>query len=214
MLSVRKNLLFAPWRLYAQYFSPPRAQNDYSTHVPILIGLAHVREIRSVLEFGCGYYSTLTFLNHAAFPHLQRLQSIENHAAWSETIKDLAKDDDRWSLNLIDGEIADAVPRLDLETFDLILIDDSKNSAQRAATIRATAKKQPQRAWVVIHDYEVEEYRVAAGGFKHRRAFKAYNPATGVVSNKATNFANLDRKLKQNSKPLEPDDVEGWICAF
>lgn len=213
MLAVAKQFVFAPLRLCAQYFSTPRARNDYSTHVPILIGLARLREIRSVLEFGCGYYSTLTFLNRAAFPHLERLQSIENDARWSETINDVAKHDDRWSLNLIDGEISDAGPFLDLEAFDLVLIDDSKTSAQRVSTIRAIASKQPQRPWIVIHDFEVEEYRVAARGFRHRFAFKAYNPQTGVVANTATDFADLDRRLKQNGKALEPDDLEGWIAV-
>ena len=211
MLSGGKQILFAPLRLCAQYFSTPRARNDYSTHVPVLIGLARVREIKNVLEFGCGYYSTLTFLNRAAFPQLERLQSIENDAVWSETVHGLAKDDDRWSLNLIEGEIADAVSELDLEAFDLILIDDSKTSAQRAATIRAITDRQPRRPWIVIHDYEIDEYRVAARSFRHRYAFKAYNPQTGVVSNQATDLATLDRKLKENSKSLEPDDVEGWL---
>ena len=214
MLSVGKQIFFAPLRLCAQYFSTPRARNDYSTHVPVLIGLARDCEIRNVLEFGCGYYSTLTFLNRAAFPQLERLQSIENDAVWSETVQDLANGDDRWSLNLIDGEIADAVPGLDLEAFDLILIDDSKTSAQRAATIRAIANKQPRRPWVAIHDYEIEEYRVAARAFRHRYAFKAYNPQTGVVSSQAIHLAALDRKLKANSKALEPDDVEGWLTAW
>ena len=206
MLAVAKKFVFA-------HFSTPRARNDYSTHVPVLIGLARKREIRTVLEFGCGYYSTPTFLNRSAFPHLERLQSIENDAVWSETIHDLAKDDNRWSLNLIDGEIADSVPFLDLEASDLILIDDSKTSAQRASTIRAIARKQPQRPWIVIHDFEVEEYRIAARGFKQRFAFKAYNPQTGVVSNSATDFADLGRRLKQNSKALEPDDTMGWLAV-
>lgn len=212
MLAIRNHLapLFGPLR---QYFSTPRARNDYSTHVPILIGLARVREIRNVLEFGCGYYSTLTFLNRDAFPHLERLQSIENDAAWSATIYDLAKDDNRWGLNLINGEIADVVPEINLEGFDLILIDDSKTSVQRASTIRAIANKQPQRPLIVIHDYEVGEYRVAARGFKQRYAFKAYNPHTGVVCSSATDFKTLDHKLKQYSRTLEPDDVEGWVCA-
>ncbi len=39
-------------------------------------------------------------------------------------------------LSVVPGEIADSVADLDLEAFDLILVDDSKSSAQRAATIR------------------------------------------------------------------------------
>jgi hypothetical protein len=212
MLSIRNHLapFFAPLRLCAEYFSTPRARNDYSTHIPILIGLSCLREIKNVLELGCGYYSTLTFLNRAAFPHLERLQSVENDTAWA----DVAKDDNRWLLNLVDGEIADSIQDLDLETFDLILIDDSKTSAQRASTIRAIANKQPQQPWIVIHDYEVGEYRLAAHGFRHRYAFKAYNPQTGLVGNKLVDIKALNRNLKQNCKTLEPDDLRGWLTIF
>src|ERR1043165_8497902 len=92
-----------------KYFAPPRALNDYATHIPILIGLARLREIRSVLEFGCGNYSTLTFLNAAAFQHLDRLDSIENDDSWAATIQNAAAADQRWALNLVDGEIAESV---------------------------------------------------------------------------------------------------------
>ena len=184
----------APLRICGKYFSVPRARNDYATHLPILIGLASMREIRSVLEFGCGRYSTLTFLNRSAFPRLERLASVENDAAWAEVTND-----PRWTLKLIDGETSDSVSDLDLEQFDLILIDDSKTSAQRAATIRAVARKQPQRPWILIHDYEVNEYRTAAKGFKYRYAFKTYNPQTGLVSNKLFREAkSLDLYLKHN----------------
>jgi hypothetical protein len=199
---------FAPLRLRARFFATPRALNDYATHVPILIGLARLREIRSVLELGCGYYSTLTFLNRAAFPHVERLQSVENDSSWAETIHEAAKSDERWTLKLVRREIADAIP--DLEAFDLILIDDSKTSTQRSATIRAVAGKQPQRPWIVIHDFEVDEYRQAAADFKHRHTFKAFNPETGVVSNRPTQLKSLDRTIKSN-KMLDPDRTAHWI---
>jgi len=201
---------FAPVRLRVKLFSAPRALNDYATHVPILIGLARLREIRNVLEFGCGYYSTLTFLNRAAFPHLERLQSVENDASWAETIHEAAKSDERWTLKLVRREIADAVP--DLEGFDLVLIDDSKTSAQRSATIRAVASKQPQRPWIVIHDFEVDEYRRAAAGFKQRHTFKAFNPETGVLCNNRVNeWKVLDRTIRARSRTLEPDQTGKWI---
>src|SRR5262245_32309335 len=170
--------------LLARYFLAPRARNDYATHIPILIGLARMREIRSVLEFGCGRYSTLTFLNRSAFPQLERLHSIENDDSWAQTMQEAAKDEHRWTLRLVNGEISESIADLDLESFDLILIDDSKTSAQRAATIRAVAATQPQRPWIVIHDFEVGEYRDAASGFKHRHRFRSYNPETGVVGNR------------------------------
>jgi hypothetical protein len=214
-LSVRNQLkpLVAPLRRCVKYFATPRARNDYATHVPILIGLARMREIKSVLEFGCGYYSTLTFLNRTAFPHLERLHTVENDIVWSETINEVAKTDERWTLQLVNGEIAGCVTKLDLERFDLILIDDSKNSTQRAATIRAVAGREPQHPWIAIHDFEVDEYKQAASGFRQRRAFKAYNPETGLVSNTPINTRHLSRLLKENSKALQPDDVNAWVRA-
>jgi len=213
-LAIKSHLapLFAPLRLV---FSKPRARNDYATHVPILIGLAHLREIRSVLEFGCGYYSTLTFLNRSVFPNVKRLQSVENDASWAETLQEVAGKDDRWVPNVVQGEIADAVPNMDLEAFDLILIDDSKTSTQRAATIRATAGRRPRHPWIVIHDFEVEEYQRAARDFEKRYIFKSYNPQTGLACNHpASEPRSLNKILKQKSKSLEPDDIPGWLRAF
>lgn len=172
-----------------------------------------MREIKRVLEFGCGYYSTLTFLNRAAFPDLERLQSVENDATWAGTLRDATKGDHRWMLNLVDGEISGSVTNLDLEAFDLILIDDSQTSAQRCLTIRAITARQPQRPWIVIHDYEVKEYRLAARGFKQQHVFRAYNPYTGLVSNSRIDVNRLARTLKQHSKALEPDDLQGWLTT-
>jgi len=214
-LGIRQH--FAPKRVFAKYFSRLRALNDYATHVPVLMGLARLRDVKSVLEFGCGNYSTLTFLNPAAFPNLVQLQSVENDAAWADLAHAKAKSDDRWALKLVEGETAAAVSQLDLETFDLILIDDSKTSAERAATIRAVANKRAQHAWVVIHDFEVEEYRRAAAGFTNVHRFRAYNPETGLVCNSAASssqFRSLSQILKDNAGTLQPDDVEGWATAF
>ena len=196
-----------------KYFSTPRALNDYATHIPILLGLSRSRRIRRVLEFGCGHYSTLTFLNRTAFPDLEGLYSVENDDSWAGTIRGAAKDE-RWTLQLVNGEIAESIADLDLEAFDLILIDDSKSSAQRAATIRAVARKQPQHPWIVIHDFEVDEYRNAASGFKYRHRFRAYNPETGVVGNRVADWKTIDRVIRSKAKLLEPDAIEHWIDSF
>ena len=215
-LDIRKPLapLIAPLRLCAKYFATPRASNDYATHVPILIGLARAREVRRVLEFGCGHYSTLTFLNRVAFPQLDQLHSIENDAAWCEAINERAGADERWILQLVTGEIGDSVSKLDLESFDLILIDDSKSSAQRSATIRAVANKQPQHPWIVIHDFEVDEYQRAASAFRHRYRFKAYNPETALVANRPVDMRALDRIIKHKSKLIAPEDISAWTSAL
>jgi hypothetical protein len=179
-----------------------------------LIGLARLREVRSVLEFGCGHYSTLTFLNASAFPHLERLHSIENDDTWAQTVQEAAGNDFRWRLQLVEGDISGWVAHLDLESFDLILIDDSKTSEQRAATIRAVAAKAPKHPWTVIHDFEFEEYRRAASGFQHRHRSRAYNPETGVVGNRIDEWKTVDRVIRSKAKLLEPDAVAQWIDSF
>lgn len=220
MLNIKRTIrpfVPAPLRRCAKYFTTPRAENCYATHVPILMGIARTREVRKVLEFGCGFYSTLTFLNLGVFPHVERLESIENDAAWAETIQETAKNDSRWTLNLVDGEISDAVSTLDLEAFDLILIDDSQASEQRVCTIREVAKRAPHRPWIVIHDFEIEDYRRAAAGFRQTHRFKAYNPNTGLLWNNTTHARrakSIDRVIKANSKALEPDDIDSWKEAF
>ena len=203
-----------PLRYFGKFFSAPRAENDYATHVPILIGLARMREIRNVLEFGCGRYSTLTFLNRAAFPHLKKLHSVENDIAWGETVNEIAKHDERWSLRLVPGSIAPSVAELDLESFDLIFIDDSKTSSERVATICAVAQKQPQRPLIAIHDFEVGEYQQAATAFRQRYKFRAYTPKTGLISNTTIDARRLRKLLNANARKLQPDDVDAWIGAF
>jgi len=192
---------------------PPRAQNAYATHIPVLIGLAAIRPIRRVLEFGCGHYSTRTFLERSVFPHLKELQSIDNDPGWAETMRDTTKHDPRCSVTVVSGAMCDAVCKFDLEAFDLILVDDSTNAADRANTIRALAGFRPSNPWLVIHDYEVEEYRSASSGFKQRFTFKAYNPHTGLISNSGFTSAIkiLDQRLKTNSSRLRPDDTESWL---
>jgi hypothetical protein len=192
---------------------PPRARNDYATHVPVLIGLAAMRRIERVLEFGCGNYSTKTFLNRTAFPDLRELQSVENDRAWAETMHAAVKNDDRFKLQLVSGAVSEVVPSFKLETFDLVLVDDSSSAEQRAATIRALYALHPSNPWLLIHDYEVPDYQRAASGFKHRFAFKSYNPHTGLVFNCTSHhdFKVLDKLIKTNSARLEPDDVAGWL---
>ena len=192
---------------------PPRAQNAYATHIPVLIGLAVLRPIRRVLEFGCGHYSTRTFLQRSAFPELTELQSVENDPGWAETTREAVHDDARSNVTVVSGAMCEAVPKFDLETFDLILVDDSTDAKDRAATIRALCSLHPSNPWLVIHDYEVEEYRLASAEFKERFTFKAYNPHTGLVANSGFSSAvrTLDHHLKNNCSRLAPDNTEDWL---
>lgn len=156
-------------------------------------------------------------MNRKAFPYLERLQSVENDASWAEIVAEIARSNERSTLTFAEGEIAEAIANIDLEQFDLILVDDSKTAAQRSETIRAISAKEPRRPWIAIHDFEVRDYRRAATNFRQKYAFKVYNPWTGLVWNGLTETRTmraLERSLKDHSKTLEPDDVKGWINAL
>ncbi|HEY2963676.1 MAG TPA: hypothetical protein VGJ37_14745 [Pyrinomonadaceae bacterium] len=214
-LTTRSWLSGRSWRKLKSVLHPlpPRARNDYATHVPVLIGLAASRRIERVLEFGCGHYSTKTFLNRAAFPDLRQLKSVENDRAWAETVRGAVGYDERCVLNVVSGAMCDAVSRFDLESFDLVLVDDSKTAPERVATLRTISLAKPQGPWIVIHDYEIDEYQRTAADFKHRFTFKAYNPHTGLVFNSTDtpDLKALDKRIRVNSARIELDDVEGWL---
>lgn len=203
----------------ARLFGPvARAEKDYATHLPILIGLARAFEIKSVLELGCGEYSTPTFLNKLVFPSLIALESFETDQVWLDQISTSVVDDERFSGRLVSGSMRQAIQRADLESYDLIFVDDSTNSEERASTIVAISNRQPKRAVVVIHDFEIQAYRDAARAFESRFVFKSFNPQTGIVWNgdKALGKAlkRIDTVARQNAAKLEPEDVSGWIKAL
>jgi len=196
----------------------PRARNDYATHIPVLIGLARLRAITSVLEFGAGHYSTKIFLNRRAFPDLKVLDSYETDQNWRLVMSDVTNSDSRASLHFVDGSMATAFEAIDLENYDLIFVDDSESAAERVKTIKALCARRPQSSLVVIHDYEVPEYIKGAQVFRYRFSFRAFNPETGVVWERGSRiretFKQIDRVIKRHAQQLEPDDVDGWLKAF
>lgn len=197
---------------------PARAPNPYFTHVPILLAAGRWWRIRRVLEFGCGEFSTKLFLDSRRFPDLQQLESYENDPVWAERIRQHFGVDPRLNLHLVDGAVAKQVEGLDLEGFDLILIDDSTSGRERCDTIRAVAAAQPQRAIVIIHDFEYLPYREAASSFRHRYRFTGMNPNIGMVWNGASvrrqSLRVLNRTLRQNVHKLEFDEWSSILAQF
>lgn len=196
-------------------FGPvPRSQKDYATHIPVLLGMSQALDLKSVLELGCGENSTLTFLNRSVFPSLATLDSVENDPLWLQKLSTIAGIDSRLRLQLTRGAIHSAIEKTDLEGYDLIFVDDSATSEERAETIRAISMRQPRHAVVAIHDFEVQDYRKAAMSFENHFIFKAYTPQTGIVWNGNKNLAKTLRRLsllvKTHAKQLEPDDITEW----
>lgn len=206
-------------RVNRRLFGPTlRATNDYATHLPILVGLARSVEVRSVLELGCGKYSTLTFLNRDVFPDLELLDSYETDPVWAATIRTATNTDSRSTLKLVDGLIADSLVHTNLEAYDLIFVDDSENADDRTKTIKYLVERRPRRPFVVLHDFEVAEYAKIAKSFRHRYPFRVFNPETGVLwEERPLNrkpFKQIDTVLRKYARKLQPDDVPGWVKVF
>jgi predicted O-methyltransferase YrrM len=195
-----------------------RAEKDYATHIPILLGLARVMKIENVLELGCGDYSTRMFLKSMAFPSLVSLHSLETDQAWLDKIRTAVGDDPRVSTQFVSNGMRMMIEQMNLEDYDLIFVDDSTSAEDRAATIQAISANRPQRAVVAIHDFEIQAYREAAAAFQNQFTFKAFNPQTGIVWNGDKDLSNSLRKtssvIKHYAGKVEPDDVGGWQVAL
>src|SRR5216684_7825933 len=96
---------------------PPRAQDPYGTHVPILVGLGRLLHVRQVLELGAGRHSTLTFLDRNIFPELERMDSYETDEQWRDEVLAVARYDPRLSVTLIDGPMSVAVETIELAAY-------------------------------------------------------------------------------------------------
>jgi len=118
----------------------------YGTHIPILKALAKAIEIRSVIEFGAGRFSTPLFLDRAAFPLLERLVSIETDKTWAAEA--FSAGDPRHVVHLCASE-PDAVQSYIGRRFDLALVDGPLDS--RPEIIAAAWTLAPITA---VHDAE------------------------------------------------------------
>ncbi|MBX7209080.1 MAG: hypothetical protein K1X78_12255 [Verrucomicrobiaceae bacterium] len=189
---------------------PPRAADPYVTHLPVLVGVGSLLKIRSVLEFGSGNHSSLTFLDRNCFPDVERVDSFENDVEWGCSIRAKTAHDPRFTMHLLEGSVADAVRTVKIEDYDLIFIDDSVESEQRQATITAVVALRPSRAVVVVHDFEHPPYRHRLRPMKHTVRMTALNPNTGVGWNDAPLTQNslraLNRLVREQAGSLPLND--------
>ena len=197
---------------------PSRHQNDYATHIPILVGVASAIRIERILEFGSGMYSTLTFLNRLAFPDVLHVDSVESDPEWMSKISDAAKGDSRLRMRLVQEPIESVLREIQLDSYDFILVDSSTDAGRRASLIHELAARQDFRALVAVHDFEIGLYRAAANGFRNVVEYAAYNPCTGILwqtgPGPGTALKQLSKIIYRYSKKFQPDDVQAWAAAF
>jgi hypothetical protein len=212
---VRRKLCSLRNRVVRYFWPPP---DPYTTHLPVLIGLARLFSVRRVLEFGCGRFSTLTFLDRQAFPHLETLVSQETERDWMERVRTMTHSDPRVSFIFQPYSMAVGIHELDLDQFDLVFVDDSATIEDRAATIRAVMARPFAVPLVVFHDMENPFYQPLVNGYLDRFEFTAFTPNTWIVWGRCPTtkerFAEIDGIIGRYSHRYNPADIRAWVQAF
>jgi hypothetical protein len=216
-----KAMILSRWPLLRRFSIPrPAAQseNPFATHLPVLVAIARLTRITSVLEFGCGDYSTRTFLDPSTFPDVRSLHAVENNRAWLDRTRERVGDDPRIQWTYQDAPIHRIVSAMSHHSYSLIFIDDSATVEDRAKTIAAVAGRYDGKSVVVLHDFELPEYQQAARAFPRACLLDALLPATGVVCSedvvKRDVLTRVNTLIRRNRARIKPDDVTGWADLF
>jgi predicted O-methyltransferase YrrM len=181
---------------------------DHASHIPFLAGVGARFNIRSVFEFGSGFYSTLLFANKVAYQFVTRLTSVESDEAWAQRVADSLGRDDRIQFILSDEH---QLP----EGYDLVFIDNGPEQ-HKIQTIRNMAEMLEGPAIVVVHDAETASYRTEINRFQTKFISEKYNPGVAICTNAnlgeafAANFYSIDRAIEQNYQ-YPVTDVLSWI---
>ena len=117
--------------------------SDFGSHIPILRKLFYHFDIKRILEFGMGDFSTTFFLDHD--PEL--LVSLEMNDEW--LAKCQTKHPNHHCLRLEGSDMNDYLEKTPAEHFDLIFIDGPQGDRWRQLDIAWTGHKSK---FVVAHD--------------------------------------------------------------
>jgi len=146
--------------------------NDpYGTHVPVLQAMGKLLNPRRVLEFGTGFYSTLTFLNRDYYAGLKVLHAVESDPNWVKHIRQFS-DDKR--LRYVEHPAT-------LVDYDMVFVDNGQTEDERVVVLRALMAGDVTCP-VIIHDSERQAYRNAVQ-FERVWEWTAVHPQTMVCWN-------------------------------
>lgn len=153
------------------------------SHREMLADIARAYQIRSVVEFGLGAYSTDVFLNREVYKNLRVLITFEHDMSYVlDSLKNAPRGatlrDRRWRIILCHyGEFASAL----MTTPDLCFIDSGPTLERRAELCGAL---HPGAGIYVLHDYTSPLF----DGFVKQFKYRAARPETHTIalSNKRT----------------------------
>jgi len=157
-----------------------------STHIPVLDLIKRLSNIRRILEFGCGVYSTNKLLE---FPRLELLTSYEDSQGWFDKISKVSNK----KLKLIfESDLLRVAREICLDEFDLIFIDSCDSQKKRADIIDQVSRRKP-KAIVIIHDFddELERFPESIKEFDNMAVYRRQWPATGIMWNQIEGSAEI-----------------------
>lgn len=193
----------------------PEAENPYATHLPVLMGIARLVAPQRVLELGGGLISTPALANPVAFPSVMHLHTFEDDAVWGQRIRAAVH-----GLQHVRIEDTESIPEhaegMELESYDLIFIDNSVRTGDRARTIAAVLARCPPSTVIVIHDFEWRAYRRSVPAQWQQFTMMFWRPATGIVWRTRLTRTEL-RWLAATlvkGRHIDLTDVTAWNAHF
>jgi len=175
-------------------------------------------DFKYVLALGTGLYSALTFLDRRVLPNLVQLDSVENNAGWACRVSTVTQNDARHRMFITGRAVADYLPEIPMDRYDLIFIDDSIASEDRARTIHSVMRARSRTSVVVIHDFEVPQYRRAANGPKERFVFDAFIPHVGILWDGGTlakpQLRELRNQVSAAANTSNAADRDSWLSTL
>jgi hypothetical protein len=178
---------------------PKYEKFPYRTHLPILCALENLYKFKNVLELGSGSYSTIAFLDKKLFPNIKKITSYEDNYIWYKKINNKIKKNNKLQLIYSKNKIENVVQKINLNTYDLIFVDNSMKDENRIKTIENIIKKKLLKQIIVIHDFEHYPYRFVSKKIFYKYRFKCLSPNTGILCNE--NILNI-KYLKEIDKKL------------
>lgn len=163
-------------------------RDNVGTHIPILDLMIRLSNVKHILEFGSGVYSTNKLLE---FPNLEMLTSYEDVPDWFAKIAKVKNS----KFNLVfEKDLLGIARSIPLDEFDLIFIDCCDLPEKRAPIVKVISERRP-KAIIVIHDIydDINRCPGTIEGFDNLMIYAKFGPATGILWNQTDESAKIRR---------------------
>ena len=158
------------------------------SHLTLLEEIFKLKKINTVLEFGCGDYSTDFFVNNC-----EHVTSVEmQNQGWFDKISEKNKDNPKWRGILALGPRE--FEKLKFEKIDLCFVDGHGDSRPEQIN-----RIQPHTDIIVAHDTETYTYhweRIMFFKTMYKFEYKKTNPYTTIWATDKEFIEELSRILK------------------